>query len=273
MIFPDYHIHTSFSDDSEANIYDIINSAKAKGISSICVTDHYDMDFPVLKENPDIRFELDLSNYIDTLTKIKTQVAQDFDLRIGIELGTMPSTLNKLQRYVQDNPVFDFIIASTHVVDNMDPYYPSFYEDRSLKEAYLSYFEDELKAVSCLDCYDVYGHPDYIFRYGRKKNESVNPKDFTEILREILKQIISHGKGIEVNTGGLYKGYGNTNPCLEYLKLYKELGGEIITIGSDAHTADKIGYGFETAKELLLRCGFKYYTTFNNRKPSYENIV
>ncbi len=273
MSFPDYHIHTSFSEDCEANINDIISSAKSKGLTSICITDHYDMDFPVLKEDPKIRFNLDIPSYIHTLKSLREELSPDFDLRIGIELGTMPNTLKKLTKYVEDNPYFDFIIASTHIVDNMDPYYPSFYEGRSIKDAYRRYFEDELCAVTHFDSYDVYGHLDYILRYGRDPENPFDPKEFMEIFEEIFKQIISKGKGIEINTGGLYKGLNKTHPCKEYLTLYKELGGEIITVGSDAHTADKVGYGFEIAKELLLECGFNYYCTFKDRKATFEKIL
>ena len=272
MIFSDYHIHTSFSEDCDTNINDIISSAKAKGINSICITDHYDMDFPVLKEDPIIRFNLDIPSYIKTLQELREKLAPDFDLRIGIELGTMPNTLNKLTQYVKDNQYFDFIIASTHIVDNMDPYYPSFYEGRSIKDAYRRYFEDELYAVTNFDSFDVYGHLDYILRYGRDPENPFNPNEFMEIFEEIFKQIISNGKGIEINTGGLYKGLNKTHPCIEYLKLYKELGGEIITVGSDAHTADKVGYGFDIARDLLLECGFNYYCTFKNRKATYNKI-
>jgi len=272
MIFPDYHLHSSFSEDSNANIHDIILYAKSKEMSSICITDHFDMDFPVIKEAPEMKFDLDIPNYIKTLNTIKNEIASDFDLRIGIELGTMPSTLEKLTKFVDNNPYFDFIIASTHIVDNMDPYYPSFYEGRNLKDAYRRYFEDELYAVTNYSAYDVYGHLDYILRYGRDPKKPFYPMDFIDIFEEIFKQIISKNKGIELNTGGLYKDLNQTHPCKEYLKLYKDLGGEIITIGSDAHTAEKVGYGFDIAKDLLIECGFKYYCTFKDRIATYNPI-
>ncbi len=272
MILPDYHIHSSFSGDCDTNLEDIITAAKAKGLSTICITDHYDMDFPIIKEAPDLKFELDIPSYIKALQELRDKLSPDFDLRIGIELGTMPSTLDKLTDYVNNNPYFDFIIASTHIVDNMDPYYPSYYEGRSIKDAYKRYFEDELYAVSNFTSYDVYGHLDYILRYGRDPENPFDPKDFMDLFEEIFKQIISKGKGIELNTGGLYKDLKQTHPCKEYLKLYKELGGEIITVGSDAHMPDKVGYGFDVAKELLLESGFKYYCTFKDRKPTFNKI-
>ncbi len=273
MVFPDYHLHSSFSEDSEADIHSIINTAKEKGLTSICITDHYDIDFPIIPEAPEMVFDLDIEKYINTMSNLRNMLLPDFDLRIGIELGTMPTTLNKLTEFVNSNPYFDFIIASTHIVDNMDPYYPSYFEGKSYKEGLLRYFEDELYAVSNYESYDVYGHLDYILRYGRDPENPFNPKDFMDIFEEIFKQIISKGKGIEINTGGLYKSLNQTHPCKEYLKLYKELGGEIITVGSDAHTPDKISYGFDKVKDMLLECNFKYYTTFKNRKPSFDKII
>lgn len=272
MIFPDYHLHSTFSEDSDADITDIINAAKAKGMKSICLTDHYDMDFPVIKEAPEMKFDLDIPNYIKSLQEFQQSLSPDFDLRIGIELGTMPTNLDKISAFVKNNPYFDFIIASTHIVDNLDPYYPSYYEGRSLKDAYQRYFEDELYAVTNFASYDVYGHLDYILRYGYDPANPFNPKDFMEIFEEIFKQIISKGKGIEINTGGLYKDLKQTHPCKEYLKLYKNLGGEIITVGSDAHSPEKIGYGFDVARDLLLECGFKYYCTFKDRIAEFNKI-
>ena len=85
MIFPDYHLHSSFSDDSDANIKDIIQSAKHKGMTSICITDHYDMDFPVIKEAPEIRFDLDIPNYVNYLNELKNS---------NIKIITVPNSNN-----------------------------------------------------------------------------------------------------------------------------------------------------------------------------------
>jgi histidinol-phosphatase (PHP family) len=81
--------------------------------------------------------------------------------------------------------------------------------------------------------------------------------------------LIEHGKGLECNTGGLRYGLSQPNPSRRILKRYRELGGEIITIGSDAHTPDYLGYGFQECRRFLLRCGFRYYTVFHGRKPEF----
>ena len=150
--------------------------------------------------------------------------------------------------------------------------YPEYFYDKTETEGYRLYFESILDNVTCIKDYDVYGHLDYVVRYGPSKSGNYIFKDYSDVFEAILKQIISDGKGIEINTGGLYKGLTFPHPKIEILKLYKELGGELITIGSDAHTPNYIGYGFDTAENLLKECGFKYYCTFKARKPIFHNL-
>lgn len=272
MIFPDYHLHSSFSSDCDADISDIIASAKEKGLTSICITDHYDMDFPVRPEEPDTDFILDTDSYYRFMHNIKDKLAPEFDLRIGVELGVMDKTCDKLHRYVSDHPELDFIIASSHVVDGMDPYYPEFFSDKTNEEGYLKYFETILYNVIHFKDYNVYGHMDYILRYGRKKAEAFDIRKYTELFREIFRTIVEDGKGIEINTGSLYRGLDFPHPHKDILRLYKEAGGEIITIGSDAHNPIHVGYGFDTARDLLLEIGFKYYCTYKNQTPTFNKI-
>ena len=144
-IFADYHLHSEFSDDCETNLESLIESAKNKGLSSICLTDHYDMDFP--KEKYGIEFYLDIDNYIDRLSELRNKLLPDFDLRIGVEQGLMPSTCKKLENYSKEHKGIDFIICSSHLVDGKDPYYPDTFinEDGSPANAidiYRQYFEE-----------------------------------------------------------------------------------------------------------------------------------
>ena len=130
-MFPDYHLHSEFSSDSDTNLYDIIHAAKEKQMTSVCITDHFDMDFPELPQAPGMNFDLDIDRYYKTLCALREELVPDFDLRIGVELGIMPTTTEKLKKYVKEHPIFDFIIASVHLVNGMDPYYPSYFEGLS----------------------------------------------------------------------------------------------------------------------------------------------
>jgi histidinol-phosphatase (PHP family) len=272
MIFPDYHLHSEFSSDCDSDMHEIVKSAKANGLSSICITDHYDMDFPVRPDEPDMDFNLDAEKYYSFMSHIREEYAPDFDLRIGVELGVMEETCEKLEAYVAGHPEFDFIIASSHLVDGMDPYYPEFFSDKTDTEGYRLYFETILYNVKHFKNYNVYGHLDYILRYGKTKADNFRISDYSDLFKEIFQTIVYDGKGIEINTGSLYRGLDFPHPHADILRLYREAGGEIITVGSDAHKPKFIGYGFDKAKELLTNHGFRYYCTFRNMKPEFVKI-
>lgn len=99
-----------------------------------------------------------------------------------------------------------------------------------------------------------------------------NFNDYKDLFVEILKTIVQNGKGIEVNTAGLRKNLGYPHPHKDILKMYKDLGGEIITIGSDAHLPEHIGYKFEDIPEILKSIGFNYYTVFENQNPKFYKL-
>ena len=167
---------------------------------------------------------------------------------------------------------FDFVIVSSHLVHGYDPYYPEFFEGRKEFLCYMEYFESILENISAYDGFDVYGHIDYVVRYGPNKNREYSYGRYKDILDEILKKLISMGKGIELNTGGYHYGLGEPNPCTAVIRRYRELGGEIITIGADAHTPDKIACAFDKAASVLEACGFRYYTIFKDRKPEFISL-
>lgn len=269
MIRADYHLHSCFSSDSETQIKDIIETAVLKGFDTICLTDHHDIDFPVDKNGFD--FQLDTPAYWNTMTKLRDEYKDKLDIRIGVELGLMSHISGEAAAYANAYP-FDFIIGSSHLVNLVDPYYPEYYEGRTETEAYRAYFESILENVKAIKTYDVYGHLDYVVRYGPTKNLNFKFSDYAEVFEALLKIIIQDGKGIEINTAGLYKGLGYPHPHMDILKLYKSLGGEIITVGSDAHITDKLGYGFDMAEQYLLEAGFSYYTVFKNRTPEYRRL-
>ncbi len=270
MIFADYHVHTGFSGDCETGIPDIIAKAKQIGMKSICFTDHNDMDYPDTHEVID--FNLDIDNYIETLNRFREKT-NGLDIRIGVEQGVMPSTCERLDSYSREHPGIDFIICSSHIVMDCDPYYPDYFEMcPDEKTAYRIYFETILHNVTHFHDYNVYGHLDYILRYGPTKADNFDAGDYMELFEEIFKHIIYDGKGIEINTGSLYRGMDFMHPHLDLLRLYHDMGGEIITVGSDTHDIEHLGYAFDRARELLLSEGFKYICEFKAMKPQFISI-
>ena len=275
MPFPDYHLHTHHSTDSDDSLDNIIKQAVSNGIDEICITDHHDIDFPMKYsyEEGVMAFQLDFDAYSREIDEIKTKLPQGFTLKKGVELGVMPSTVKKAAEYAKEHSDLDFLICSTHIVDGYDPYYSEYYEGKSPVLAFGRYFECILETIKGFTDFDVYGHLDYIVRYGDYKDYVFELKDYYEIFEDLLKTIIDAGRGIEINTGSLYKNLSYPHPHKEILKLYHDLGGEIITVGSDAHFSKYVGYGFDKARELLLECGFKAYATFDKRKPKFHDII
>lgn len=269
MITADYHVHSCFSSDSDTPLESIIETAIDRGLDTICLTDHHDIDFPVNDEGMD--FQLDTPAYWDALSKLREQYADKIDIRIGVELGLMGHIAKEVHEYATSYP-FDFIIGSSHLVNRIDPYDSAYFEGWTEVEAYRAYFESILENATVTKDYNVYGHLDYVVRYGPTKNLNFRYSDYADIFEEALKLIIADGKGIEINTAGLYKGLGYPHPHINILKRYKELGGEIITVGSDGHVTKNIAYGFDAAEQYLLSAGFKYYTVFKNQLPEFRKL-
>lgn len=267
----DYHVHTSFSGDSDTPMEDMILKSIALGLETICFTEHHDIDFPVFEDNPPGKFEVNADSYLYDLIRLKEKYAGKIEVCFGIELGMQPHIARQLALYAKSY-AFDFIIGSTHLCRKQDVYYPGFYEGRSDEEAYREYFEEELLNIQKFQNFDVCGHLDYVVRYGKQKDADYSYAKYKDIFDRILLFLIEHEKGIELNTGGLKRGMREPNPCTGLLRRYRELGGEIITIGSDAHTTDSIAYRFDHAAELLKDCGFGYYCVFRSRTPEFKKL-
>ena len=279
-IFADFHLHSEFSADCETDVRNLIGACRKAGLNMICLTDHNDLDFP---DTPDhIRFDLDMPDYMKTLSALREELLPEFDLRIGVEQGVMPSTCSKLSDFSLRYPGLDFIICSSHVVKGQDPWYPETFinpdgSPKDPREVYESCFEDILYNVRNFMDYNIYGHLDYVFRYGPRHItgqvfEEEFYEDIKDILHDILKTIIENGKGIEINTGSLYRGMDYAHPHILILKMYRQLGGEILTIGSDAHDLIHPGYAFDKARELALEAGFKAFCTFKDMKPEFHDL-
>lgn len=265
MIRADYHLHSHHSGDSSTPMEDSINAGIMAGLTTMCFTEHMDYDFdPDCKEN----FILDVPPYYQEFLNCKEKYQGQIKLHFGVELGLQPEIASKNQAFVEGFP-FEFVIGSSHMVDGMDPYYPKFQEGRTYDECVRTYFTSVVENIKAFENFDVYGHIDYIVRYLNHRPKDYDFKDYQDYIDMILKLLIEKGKGIEVNTGGFKAGLAHPNPHESILKRYRELGGEILTIGSDAHTPEYVAYEFKTIPSILKEAGFNYYTIFEQRKPVF----
>lgn len=270
-ITADYHLHSSFSSDSKASMESMILRGIELGLTHMCFTEHQDYDFPISKESPSGSFLVNVDSYLFDLLKYREKYADQIKVNFGIELGLQPHLTKNLNRLVREYD-FDFIIGSSHVCNGADPYYPPFYEGREEEDCYREYFQCIIENIMKYDNFDVYGHLDYVVRYGPNKDANYTYELYKDLLDEILRLLIEKEKGIEINTGGINYHLKDLHPCTDAIRRYKELGGEIITIGSDAHAPFGLANGFDRAAEVLKECGFQYYTIFEKRVPEFKKL-
>ena len=258
----DFHIHTCFSGDSEANVDKVIQSAIEKGMTHMAITDHNDFEF----ENG--KFELNTEKYFEYMSKKKIEYKSDISLSIGIECGLEPKFHDRINSLLNSYS-FDFVIGSSHVINGRDPYYKEYFENRSVHAAMVEYLLSISENIDIFDNFDVYGHLDYMMRYApiTAEEKRYSYEEYGELFDEILLKLINKDKGIEINTSPLKSGLYDTNPNIQVIKRYKELGGKIITIGSDAHLPEHVGHSFDVAADMLNETGFTYFNVFENRQP------
>lgn len=278
MIQADMHMHTWFSTDSEACPCDMADEAVRKGLKTICFTDHFDKDD--LEWGEEGIFDVDA--YFVEMQKLQEEYAGKLSIRIGIELGLRTYLKDYYEELTKKYP-FDFVIGSVHNVPYKkdaegnilytDPAAEKLFTDRTDKEAYRLMMETTLENVRTSDCFQTLGHLDYVVRYGKSREKEYSYTDYADIIDEILKLLIEKEKGLEVNSAGLKYGLPFAHPHPDVLKRYRELGGEIITIGADAHKPEHIAYDFAKAEEILKSCGFKYYTEFFEQKPVFKQLI
>ena len=278
MIQADMHMHTWFSTDSEACPRDMADKAVRKGLKTICFTDHFDKDD--LEWGEEGIFDVDA--YFVEMQKLQEEYAGKLNIRIGIELGFRTYLKDYYEELTKKYP-FDFVIGSVHNVPYKkdaegnilytDPAAEKLFTDRTDKKAYRLMMETTLENVRTSDCFQTLGHLDYVVRYGKSREKEYSYTDYADIIDEILKLLIEKEKGLEVNSAGLKYGLPFAHPHPDVLKRYRELGGEIITIGADAHKPEHIAYDFAKAEEILKSCGFKYYTEFFEQKPVFKQLI
>ncbi|MEY8338907.1 histidinol-phosphatase HisJ family protein [Lachnospiraceae bacterium 62-35] len=263
----DFHIHTLFSGDSQVPVREQLDRALQMGMRELCITDHNDY----CVDSGEIDFNLDFEAYVSSLQRLKKEYEGQLRLNVGLEMGLQPFLSQYCHEIALRYP-FDFIIGSVHFINGKDPYYPEYFQERSTEDAYMEYFQAVLSCVECCDAFDVLGHLDYVIRYGPQRIFHPEQEPFSSIIRQILTILIQKGKGLECNTCGFRYGMEQPNPSAYILKEYRKMGGEIITIGSDAHESGQIGSYFSETAKLLKECGFSSYTVFHNRTPIFTAL-
>ena len=259
----DFHMHTKVSFDGEGEPEAMVEAAAKAGLKAICFTDH--LDYDPLGRDPNHTFDTEEYNAAyDHLTHPEVRIFR------GVEFGMLPDNVEVFEKDLQRRH-FDFVIGSAHFIEGLDIYYKEFWEGKTAHQAFLSALETTLACVKVHSAYDVLGHLTYAgktpYNPGHKP---VVYEDFREVIDEILKVLVQNGKGMEINTSGMDK-CGVFLPDATIIRRFKELGGEIVTVGSDAHDPSRVGQYCREACQMATDI-FGYVCTFEDRKPVFHRF-
>lgn len=264
-MFVDTHIHSTFSTDSTLQIADAVRAALRLGLSGIAFTDHFDLEYT---GSPD-EFHYDFHEYFRTVSEWRQKLSGKLDIYYAVEVGYQP--IARIAQNIKEQLAgfdFDFVIGSTHLIKGKDPYDGSYFTGQPKYSAYREYIEEVLKNLMIYEDFDALGHLDYHTRYANYPDNRFYFREFPDELDAIFRFLVEKGIALEVNT----KTYVKTPIDVRILTRYRELGGELVTLGSDAHDVQSVGLEFRTYADLLKDCGFRYLTHFKNRKPVPEKI-
>lgn len=276
-MFVDYHVHTSYSVDSDYPMEDVVKDAIKLGMDEICITDHVDYGAKVDWDsgveipycNGHAMVNVDYPNYVEEIGRLQERYKGQIVIRMGMEFGMQMHTIPQFETLYHRYP-FDFIILSVHQVEDKGFWSQEFQQGRSQKEYNERYYEELLQLVKNYQHYSVLGHLDLIIRYDKM---GIYP--FSKVkhyVEEILAEAIKNGKGIEINTSSHRYGLTDSTPSVEILKMYRDMGGQIVTLGSDSHAPSHLGTYMEEAKELLKGIGFRQFCTYEKMRPIFHEL-
>ena len=270
-MFFDTHTHGSYSYDCDAKHHEMIAAAKAQGLSGICFTEHFDYV-------PDVGklcgFEM-----IPYLSKLRSfsqkESPSGFQVLSGLEIGLFDHHMESPE-FAMQHFKFDAIIGSVHyVINESDPYYPAYTADKDKFTAYSKILEKYIELLPRHNKINIMGHFDYVSRYSQTyEDRNMYYKDFPDHFDKLFTILIDNGIALEINTSTYQKrdSYPANKLDINILKRYRELGGRLVTLGSDAHAPANVGQGFKEAAELIKEAGIPYLTHFVKRKPVLEKI-
>lgn len=284
----DYHLHCEFSDDSREPMEKQIERAIELGLDEICFTDHVDYgikrdwDDPkgiqyrtgdgMNYEGEDPVANVNYPAYFHKLHAMQKEYEGRISIKAGLEFGIQTITINEYEKlYQRYSSELDFILLSMHQVNNQEFWNGDFFKGKSQQEYNDAYYEEIYQVQKKFRHYSVLAHLDLLARY-----DPAGPYPFEkeeERIAEILRLAIQDGKGIEINTSSWHYGLNDTSPSRKILRLYKDLGGKILTFGSDAHSVKYTADHFEEAERIAKdEIGITEFCTFDHMKPIFHKI-
>ena len=284
----DSHTHGYYSYDSNADYKKMIDAAITAGLSGICFTDHYEYvprnigNWSAPSYETDNFYGFEMNEYLSLIHSFAQDESlrnmsnhKDFKILTGIEFGLYDTNMDKVS-FAMDNYKFDTIIGSIHYVpDAPDPYYPGYTQIKDKYAAYSAILEQYIKLLPQYPKINIMGHFDYVSRYSQNyADRNMYYKDFPDHFDKLLTIICERGISLEINTSTYIKRDNYPPNILDtnILKRYRELGGELISIGSDAHKPENVAQGFDSMVDFLKDAGFRYLTHFEGGIPHMDEL-
>lgn len=246
------HSHCRFSPDSSGDPEENIKNAIKNKIRVLAFTDHMERFY----HNKDRDFTFDVGDYFSHLGDLKKKYKDQIEVLIGVEIGLGLEIAPWVDQFIEETP-FDLVIGSIHSVYEEDISWNRTSLNQDPEKWYRAYYQTMLDCTKKTKNFHILGHIDYIDRYIEDKRRIPPHENFQDIIDEILLEIIGTNRGIEYNLAGLRKNLSYGNPKDQVLKRYLKLGGDIITISTDAHSPASVGKGIYQGIDHLRQLGFK----------------
>lgn len=261
----DYHVHSRYSCDGAASMEELCQAALKAGLREMAITDHLDFE-PLDPCYDHFRAE----RYWRAFERCRATFDGRLVVRAGVECGEPHRYKEEVASVLRAHP-YDFVLASIHWVDGRPTFSGAFFDGLDLDDGLALYFDELLQLAEEAD-YDVLAHVDIYRRatFGRFGLREPDLRRHEHRVRRVLRAVAERGKGIEVNTSYLWKGMGRPGPSVQVLRWFREEGGRIVTLGSDAHRPQEIGLGFDQALAMLREAGFEGATLFRRREAVEE---
>ena len=259
--FADYHMHTNYSGDSSYKMEHVVKDAIKLGIDELCFTDH--VDYRRISHEPNF------ARYFAEIEKMQVKYGDKICIKKGLEFGMQTHTVGKYEDIIAKYPL-DFVILSVHQINDQGFWIGEYQKGKTKSEYVHGYYQEILDLINMYDDYSVLGHLDLIRRYCDAPEPVLT--DNREIIVDILKTVIKKDRGIELNTSHIRYGLDDWMPARDVLELYHDLGGKIITLGSDSHQKDHLGFYIKEGRELLKEIGFTEFCTFEAMQPKFHKL-
>ncbi len=254
-------MHSTFSCDCDAPMAAMCRSAIAKGIAEIGFSEHYDLHPGDLCPNwfkPDV--------WWTEIERCRREFAGQLTIRAGIEIGEPHIFQAEAQAMLARYP-FDYALGSLHWVAQNSIFDVNYFNAYGIEETFGGFFV-ELERMTRIGGFDILSHFDVPIRTAHAVYGAYNVQPFAEPIRAVLRNCIEHGIALDLNTAALRRTANVLTPGLEILRWYVELGGERVTLGSDAHRPENVGQQLDVALAIARQAGLRYLTYFEGRQAT-----